>query len=222
VRDTSQLARQALQAAIRDSRPKAEAAAAAAGLTLGDVRAVVETPVGPPMARGQSGGAGGEGIAPGETQVSARVLVTYNVAPGVATPGTPNQSIAERRTSFTLTPVERSGVAGTVEIAQRGDRTSLSLRLNGLEPGKNYVAQIHAGTPGQLSASAGRLGEMTATAQGQASLTVTTVRASATGAAVDLADMALLDGEYTIVIQLQGSGIVAQAAVPPAATVSVE
>jgi hypothetical protein len=34
--------------------------------------------------------------------------------------------------------------------------------------------------------------------------------------------MALLDGEYTIVIQLQGSGIVAQAAVPPAATVSVE
>jgi uncharacterized protein YggE len=81
LRDDSALRRQALVAAIADARPRAEAAAEAAGLTITGVRAIVEVPVGPPRgAAGGLGGGGGEGIAPGELGVAVRAQVTFDVA----------------------------------------------------------------------------------------------------------------------------------------------
>ena len=80
LRDDSALRRQALTAAIEDARPKAEAAAAAAGLRLGGVRSVLEIPVGPPKGGDGMGGGAAEGVAPGELTVQARVQVTYEVA----------------------------------------------------------------------------------------------------------------------------------------------
>ncbi len=80
LREDSALRRQALQAALSNARPKAEAVAAAAGLTVTGVRAVVEEPVGPPRPLG-GGGLGGsvDGIAAGELTVAVRVHVTYDV-----------------------------------------------------------------------------------------------------------------------------------------------
>lgn len=80
LRDDSALRRQALQAALSDARPKAEAVAAAAGLSVTGVRAVVEEPLGPPRPLGGGGlGGGVDGIAPGELAVVVRVHVTYDV-----------------------------------------------------------------------------------------------------------------------------------------------
>jgi uncharacterized protein len=78
VRDDAELRRQALVAAIQDARPKAEAAAAATGMTITGVRTIVEHSVGPPRMLGLGGG--GEGIAPGELNVVAQALVTYDVS----------------------------------------------------------------------------------------------------------------------------------------------
>lgn len=82
IRDDASLRRQALDTAIAAARPKAEVAAAAAGLELGGVRSIVEQAYGPPIGLGGIGlgGGGGEGVAPGELSVSVRVLVTYNIA----------------------------------------------------------------------------------------------------------------------------------------------
>jgi uncharacterized protein YggE len=78
IRDDAALRRQALLEAIADARPKAEAAAGAAGLTLTGIRAIVEQPFGPP--RGAAGLGGGEGVAPGELTVTVRAQVTFDVA----------------------------------------------------------------------------------------------------------------------------------------------
>lgn len=79
LRDDAALRRQAVAAAINDARPQAEAAASAAGLKLGAVRAVSELAGTGPL-RVKGGGAA-EGIAPGETNVSVVVQITYDVAP---------------------------------------------------------------------------------------------------------------------------------------------
>jgi hypothetical protein len=83
IRDERSLRIQALRTAIADARPKAEAAAASAGLILGGVRAVVEQPLGAPSLPGIGGLGGGaaetQGIAPGQLSVTTRVLVFYDV-----------------------------------------------------------------------------------------------------------------------------------------------
>jgi uncharacterized protein YggE len=77
LRDDSQLRLVAIADAVRAARPRAEAAASAAGLRLGSVRAVAEldpmSPVRPAM------GGGTEGVAPGEIEVLVRVNVTFDV-----------------------------------------------------------------------------------------------------------------------------------------------
>ena len=79
-RDERALRRQALTAAIEDTRPQAEAAAAAAGLRLGGVRSVLEIPTGAPRGGAGMGGSAAQGVAPGDLSVEARVQVTYEVA----------------------------------------------------------------------------------------------------------------------------------------------
>ena len=81
IRRDEPLRRQAITGAMADARPKAEAAAQAAGLTITGIRAVVEIPTGGPrgLSEASLGGGGGEGIAPGQLTVTARVQVTFDV-----------------------------------------------------------------------------------------------------------------------------------------------
>src|SRR5688500_3950172 len=78
LRDDSQLRLVAIGDAVRAARPRAEAAAAAAGLRLGGVRAVAELD-GSSQPRPPIGGGTGEGVAPGEIEVVVRVNVTFDV-----------------------------------------------------------------------------------------------------------------------------------------------
>ncbi|HET8529070.1 MAG TPA: SIMPL domain-containing protein [Gaiellaceae bacterium] len=77
--DTDALYRDALKRAVADARAKADALAAASGLTLGAVRTVVEgggaTPVPLPMAAD-----GAAKIEPGTQTVDATVTVTFDAA----------------------------------------------------------------------------------------------------------------------------------------------
>ena len=78
LRDDSQPRLVAIADAVRAARPRAEAAASAAGLRLGGVRAVAELdPAGP--VRPAMGGGTGEGVAPGEIEVTVHVNVTFDV-----------------------------------------------------------------------------------------------------------------------------------------------
>ena len=82
-RDATRLQRDALGAAIGVARQEAEAAAGAAGLRLGGIRAIQEltgSPPAPPVPvpQGDGGGAGPGGIAPGELAVTTRVQVTFD------------------------------------------------------------------------------------------------------------------------------------------------
>jgi uncharacterized protein YggE len=81
LRDEAPLRTQALQAAITQARPKAEAAASAAGLRVTGVRAVQEFAGGVPipLGGGRGGAGGGEGIAPGELTVAVMAQVTFDV-----------------------------------------------------------------------------------------------------------------------------------------------
>lgn len=80
--DTSELYRQALEAAVDDARANAEALADAADLTLGRVTAVVEGGAAPPpmpmAARAAADeAAGSTPIEPGEQEITATVTVTF-------------------------------------------------------------------------------------------------------------------------------------------------
>ena len=75
--DDSQLRLVAIADAVRAARPRAEAAASAAGLRLGSVRAVAELDPATPMRPAMGGGT--EGVAPGEIEVLVRVNVTFDV-----------------------------------------------------------------------------------------------------------------------------------------------
>lgn len=78
-----ELYRQALRAAVADARLSAQALAAASGLTLGRVTAVVEGGAAPmplALAARAEGGADATPIEPGEREVSASVSVTFEAS----------------------------------------------------------------------------------------------------------------------------------------------
>ena len=80
IRDDAALQRQALETAVKDARPKAEAAAKAAGLTLGAVRSVAPAAGVSAFPADGRGGGGAEGIAPGHLSLTMRAQVTFDVA----------------------------------------------------------------------------------------------------------------------------------------------
>ena len=83
LRDDAAWRLKALAAAIDDARRKARAVADATGLPLGGIRAVAEQPILPPgglSGLGGGGGGAGEGLAPGELSIPARVQVTFDVS----------------------------------------------------------------------------------------------------------------------------------------------
>jgi uncharacterized protein YggE len=77
--DDAALYNAALKAAVTQARGKAEALAAAAGLSLGRVRTIVEGggPVPMPLGADKSSGVVGPPIEPGTTEVTASVSVTF-------------------------------------------------------------------------------------------------------------------------------------------------
>lgn len=77
IKDDSSLRTQALEQAVKQARPKAEAIARGLGLQIGEVLTVVEDPngyYGPPY-----GGKGDSGINPGQLTVGVRVTVSYAI-----------------------------------------------------------------------------------------------------------------------------------------------
>jgi hypothetical protein len=122
---------------------------------------------------------------------------------------------AGKTTTFPLQAPKDSSASGTVAITSglgAQDPATLSLDVAGLAPGQTYPVQLHAGTCAEPSASAGFLGNVTGDATGRATLTTTTARASAAGAAVTLTPALLADGDH--VVEIQGTQVVACASVP--------
>jgi uncharacterized protein YggE len=79
----SQLYKQALAKALEDARDKARAIAADAGLSLGNVTAIVEgAQAGPPvpLAQAAAGGEAGVPIEPGRQEITATLAVTFAIA----------------------------------------------------------------------------------------------------------------------------------------------
>jgi hypothetical protein len=100
-------------------------------------------------------------------------------------------------------------------ISVRLGAGSLSLTADGLQPGAQYVAHLHAGSCATPSASFGALGSLTADAQGRGRLEATTASVSASGARIELTPD-LADGEHVVDLhQVGGSGF-ACAAIPSA------
>jgi uncharacterized protein len=80
VSDRDALYREALQAAVREARKKAEAIASAGGVTVGDVTRVVEgATAGPPVYLEAADRASATPIEPGEEEIQASVTVTFSV-----------------------------------------------------------------------------------------------------------------------------------------------
>jgi uncharacterized protein YggE len=78
IKDDSDLRAQALEQAVKQARPKAEAIARGLGLQIGEVLTVEEDPngyYGPQY----GGGKGDSGINPGQLTVGVRVIVTYAI-----------------------------------------------------------------------------------------------------------------------------------------------
>ena len=115
-----------------------------------------------------------------------------------------------------LAAVNNSPAAGTLTVAVgRDDRATLTLSISGLTPGAEYPVHLHSGTFSQPAASVGVLGTLTAGADGSAQLSVSSVRAGATGASVDLTGSLLADGPRFVDVHAEGAADpIALAAIP--------
>jgi uncharacterized protein len=82
VADRTQRYQQALRNAVADARVKAQALAAASGLTLGEIAAVAESGAAPPpMPAAEAGGRPADiAIEPGTQQIEASVTVTFSAS----------------------------------------------------------------------------------------------------------------------------------------------
>jgi uncharacterized protein YggE len=79
LKDDSTLRAQALEQAVKQARPKAEAIARGLSLQLGQVVTVVEDPNGYYGGPAAASGKGGDGLAPGQLTVSVSVRVSYAI-----------------------------------------------------------------------------------------------------------------------------------------------
>ena len=110
-----------------------------------------------------------------------------------------------------------SGVRGQATVVAGGGAgpARLTLEAQGLRPGAEYTAHVHAGTPQRPSASTGALGRLSADAQGRGRLETTSAQSSASGAGVDLGLDWLADGDHFL--DLHDGGVVVASGVIPAA-----
>jgi hypothetical protein len=126
----------------------------------------------------------------------------------------PDKGMAQEAITVRLDPVGESGVSGTATLVAAGDGTKVALDVQGLAPGADARATMHANTCAMPSASFAALPDLKADATG---------RATATGSvlfrgteAVALATMA--DGEH--VVAIQAARVVACGVIPKLASAS--
>lgn len=113
------------------------------------------------------------------------------------------------RVEVPIAAVGGSAVTGRATLTSSGPGTTVALDLAGLTANAPYRVQLHAGSCEQPSASATRVADVLATANGTASLSVP-VRYRDT-ADMDLRSVA--DGTRILAVQLLGIGMVACGAV---------
>lgn len=121
----------------------------------------------------------------------AFVILVLLLAPGMV--------MAQEEIIVQLDPVGESGVRGTVTLTATGNGTNAVLDIEGLAPGANAQATMHANTCAMPSASFTALPVLNADATG---------RAAATGSVLfrgmeDIALATIADGEHIIIIQTE-------------------
>lgn len=132
---------------------------------------------------------------------------------------TAQTALAQEVVTTRLEPVGGSGVSGTATVRATGDDTaSVSLEVSGLVPGISSTVQLRAGTCATPSASFGLLGTLQPDAAGNASLSTSTVRVSATGAVTPLEFSLLTDGDR--LLQVVSTEVVACGEIPRSAAVA--
>lgn len=111
----------------------------------------------------------------------------------------PGMVMAQEGIIVQLAPVDESGVSGTATLTAAGNGTNVVLDIEGLAPGANAQATMHANTCAMPSASFTALPTLNADA---------TDRATATGSVLfrgmeDIALATIADGEHIIIIQTE-------------------
>jgi hypothetical protein len=120
--------------------------------------------------------------------------------------------VAEETTTVALEPSDAATARGTLTIQAHGDAASIVIEMDGLEPGMDYVAALHAGSCEMPSASFGNLGVLTADQDGRAALQTEGVRMSAGGAPIDLTVPLIADGDH--VVNVRAGHTIACARIP--------
>jgi hypothetical protein len=146
------------------------------------------------------------------------VLVVLSLAaPTGAQPVPPARETAQVPVTLVLESAEASDASGFVTLQGDADRSEgllLTLTMEGLAPGAEYVAHLHAGTPDAPSASFGLLGTFHGDAEGRGSLETSSLSMSAAGDVLDLSLDVLTDGEHLIDVHTAEGESVAVAAIP--------
>jgi hypothetical protein len=121
----------------------------------------------------------------------------------------PGVGMAQEAATVQLDPVGESGVSGTATLTAAGDGTDVVLDVEGLAPGADARATMHAGTCAVPSASFAALPDLKADATGRATATGSVLFRGTENVA--LATMA--DGEHIIAIHQAGQ-VVACGVIP--------
>jgi hypothetical protein len=121
----------------------------------------------------------------------------------------PGVVMAQEAVTVRLDPAGESGVSGMATLIAAGDGTNVALDVEGLVPGADARATMHAGTCAMASASFAALPDLKADATGRATATGSVLFRGTENVA--LATMA--DGEHIIAIQQAGQ-IVACGVIP--------
>jgi hypothetical protein len=127
----------------------------------------------------------------------------------------PGILMAQEAVTVQLDPLGESGVSGTATLIAAGDGTNVALDINGLAPGADARATMHANTCAMPSASFAALPDLKADATGTAMTTGSVLFRGTENVA--LATMA--DGEHIIAIQQAGQ-VVACGVIPDLASAS--
>lgn len=121
----------------------------------------------------------------------------------------PGMAVAQEAVTLELSPVGESGVSGTATLTAAGDGTEVTLEVQGLAPGADARASMHAGTCAVPSASFAALPDLQADASGRATATGLVLFRGTENVA--LATMA--DGEHVIIVR-SGGQVVACGTIP--------
>jgi hypothetical protein len=126
----------------------------------------------------------------------------------------PGMLMAQEAVTVQLDPVGESGVSGTATLTAAGDGTDVALDIQGLAPGADARATMHANTCDMPSASFAALPDLQADANGRATATGSVLFHGTEPVALET----MADGEHIIAIQT--GQIVACGVIPTLTTAS--